>query len=125
MKKDKTKLHSTENDIPLLTTPLTHIHKKQIQGDLVFAHGLIYTKMYKRPYDVTQKIPADNWIEASIALLHNNSFLLFVWFQGKTPSCSAVQKIRGKKRKRNRLIKVIKTLITCWQKLQSVSKLSK
>lgn len=41
-------------------------------------------------------------------------------YLGKKVSCSAVQKIRGKKRKRNRLIIVIKALITCWQKLQSV-----
>ncbi|KAK9514785.1 hypothetical protein VZT92_025473 [Zoarces viviparus] len=44
---------------------------------------------------------------------------------GKKVSCSAVQKTRGKKRKRIRLIGVLKTLITCWQKLQSVSVLSK
>ncbi|KAK5863711.1 hypothetical protein PBY51_000721 [Eleginops maclovinus] len=36
---------------------------------------------------------------------------------GKKVSCSAVKKIRGKKRKRIRFIKVIKALITCWQKL--------
>lgn len=46
-------------------------------------------------------------------------------YLGKTASCSAAQKIRGKKRKRMRLIKVIKALINCWQKLQSVSMLSK
>ncbi|KAF1390375.1 hypothetical protein PFLUV_G00057390 [Perca fluviatilis] len=46
-------------------------------------------------------------------------------YLGKKVSCSAVQKIRGKKRKRIRLIKVIKALITCWQKLQSASMLSK
>ncbi|AWP09797.1 Hypothetical protein SMAX5B_014486 [Scophthalmus maximus] len=46
-------------------------------------------------------------------------------YLGKRNSCSAVKKIRGKKRKRNRVIKVIKTLITCWQKLQSIYMLSK
>lgn len=46
-------------------------------------------------------------------------------YLGNKTSCSAVQKIRGKKRKRMRLIRVIKALITCWQKLQSVSVLSK
>lgn len=46
-------------------------------------------------------------------------------YLGKKTSCSAVKKIRGKKRKRIRLIKVIKALITCWQKLQSVFMLSK
>lgn len=46
-------------------------------------------------------------------------------YLGKKASCSAVRKIRGKKRRRIRLIKVIKALITCWQKLQSVYMLSK
>ncbi|KAK2897530.1 hypothetical protein Q8A73_013910 [Channa argus] len=46
-------------------------------------------------------------------------------YLGKKASCSALQKVRGKKRKRTRLIKVIKALITCWQKLQSVYMLSK
>ncbi|KAM8755470.1 uncharacterized protein AB9X84_011927 [Acanthopagrus schlegelii] len=41
-------------------------------------------------------------------------------YLGRKASCSTVKKIRGKKRKRIRLIKVIKALITCWQKLQSV-----
>lgn len=36
---------------------------------------------------------------------------------GKKVSCSAVKKIRGKKRRRIRFIKVINALITCWQKL--------
>ncbi|GAA6229023.1 probable basic-leucine zipper transcription factor R isoform X2 [Lates japonicus] len=46
-------------------------------------------------------------------------------YLGKRTSCSAIKKIRGKKRKRIRLIKVIEALITCWQKLQSVYMLSK
>ncbi|CAJ1085021.1 hypothetical protein INR49_009086 [Xyrichtys novacula] len=46
-------------------------------------------------------------------------------YLGQTPPCSAVGKIQGKKRKRTRLIKVIKALITCWQKLQTVLVLSK
>lgn len=46
-------------------------------------------------------------------------------YLGKRTSCSGIQKIRGKKRKRTRLIKVINALITCWQKLQSVYMLSK
>ncbi|CAB1451954.1 unnamed protein product [Pleuronectes platessa] len=46
-------------------------------------------------------------------------------YLGRRTSCSTVKKIRGKKRKRNKVIQVIKALITCWQKLQSVYKLSK
>ncbi|KAM4736957.1 uncharacterized protein FYW61_004588 [Anableps anableps] len=41
-------------------------------------------------------------------------------YMAKKTSCSAVRKIQGKKRKRLRLIRVIKLLITCWEKLQSV-----
>lgn len=46
-------------------------------------------------------------------------------YLGRKTSCSAVQKVRGKKRKRIRLSKVIKALVTCWQKLQNVFVLSK
>ncbi|KAM7411740.1 hypothetical protein PAMA_021629 [Pampus argenteus] len=46
-------------------------------------------------------------------------------YLGKKATCSAVQKIRGARRKRNRLIKVIKALVTCWQKLQSIYMLTK
>lgn len=46
-------------------------------------------------------------------------------YLGKKATCSSVQKIRGKKRKRIRFIKVIKALVTCWQKLQSVYMLTK
>ncbi|XP_068997003.1 uncharacterized protein C20orf204 homolog [Embiotoca jacksoni] len=46
-------------------------------------------------------------------------------YLGKRASCSAVQKIRGKKRKRIRLMKVMKALIICWQKLQIVYMFSK
>lgn len=41
-------------------------------------------------------------------------------YLAKKAPCSAVRKIKGKKRKRLRLIKVIKMLITCWEKLQNV-----
>ncbi|MEQ2272016.1 hypothetical protein XENORESO_016706 [Xenotaenia resolanae] len=40
-------------------------------------------------------------------------------YMAKKTSCSAVRKIQGKKRKRLRLIRVIKLLITCWEKLHS------
>lgn len=43
----------------------------------------------------------------------------------KTVSCSAVRKIRGKKRMKIRLINVIKSVNTCWQKLLSMMVLSK
>lgn len=46
-------------------------------------------------------------------------------YLGKRATCSHVKKIRGKKRKRIWLIKVIKALITCWQKLQSAYRLPK
>ncbi|KAM8864700.1 uncharacterized protein AB9W97_018901 isoform 1-T1 [Spinachia spinachia] len=47
-------------------------------------------------------------------------------YLGKKVSCSAVQKTRGKRRKRRiRLIRVMEALITCWQKLRSVLMLSK
>lgn len=46
-------------------------------------------------------------------------------YLGKKTTCSPVQKTQGKKRKRMRLIKVIKALITCWQKLLNVYGLSK
>ncbi|XP_078144550.1 uncharacterized protein LOC144542327 [Centroberyx gerrardi] len=41
-------------------------------------------------------------------------------YLGKRASCQASQKTRGKKRRRIKLIKVIRSLITCWQKLQSI-----
>lgn len=42
--------------------------------------------------------------------------------EGKRVSCQASKKMRGKKRKRkrNKLVKIIKALITCWEKLQSI-----
>lgn len=39
---------------------------------------------------------------------------------GERVSCSAVKKIQGKKKKRISFIRMIKTLIICWQKLQTV-----
>lgn len=41
-------------------------------------------------------------------------------YLGETLSCATVKKIKGKKKKRMRLIKKIKALTICWQKLQSV-----
>ncbi|KAF6730464.1 hypothetical protein FQA47_011864 [Oryzias melastigma] len=40
--------------------------------------------------------------------------------KGKKASCSSAQRIQGRKG-RKWLIKIIKALITCWEKLQSVS----
>lgn len=41
-------------------------------------------------------------------------------YLGETLSCATVKKMKGKKKKRMRLIRMIKALIICWQKLQSV-----
>lgn len=41
-------------------------------------------------------------------------------YMAKKTSCSAVRQIKGNKRKRLRLIRVIKQLITCWEKLLSI-----
>ncbi|CAG6021558.1 unnamed protein product [Menidia menidia] len=46
-------------------------------------------------------------------------------YMAKKDLCSAVRKIKGKKRKRIMLIRVIKQLIICWEKLQSVYMVSK
>ncbi|KAF7662820.1 hypothetical protein LDENG_00225690 [Lucifuga dentata] len=41
-------------------------------------------------------------------------------YLGKRASCSARQKTQGKKRRRIKVIRVIKAITTCWQKLQSI-----
>lgn len=45
-------------------------------------------------------------------------------YLGRRASCSGIKKTRGGRKRRIRLIKVIKSLITCWQKLQTVLVLS-
>ncbi|KAM8829749.1 uncharacterized protein ACB058_018260 [Synchiropus picturatus] len=82
--------------------------------------GSIYSSIQRTRCHVSERnssqleTPLKN-MERLIVLNCNQEFL-----RG-TISCSSVQRLRGKKRKRRRLIKVIKSLVICWQKLQNVA----